>query len=209
MLNVALSFSLLCWQFDLHGNAFGLLAGHPITPFISMHHLEEVDPFFPQYNAIEGLHHLTKAMKMEPSSFLQRCICYDREKKLTFSISLGYVVQVYSYVLLPRELERPEITFKAWNKKSGGGEFDFDTRAAIRSVCNKPALFFLDNMYQDGSDVVSIYKRDTSSDSRRRWSLCFSYTPSMDIIRVTSKPMNEHWFKVSRLKMSFCVPVFL
>eukprot|EP00250_Pteridium_aquilinum_P001428 c11624_g1_i1 orf=556-1548(+) len=30
-------------QFDVHGDPFGLLAAHPITPFISMHHLDEVD----------------------------------------------------------------------------------------------------------------------------------------------------------------------
>mgnify|MGYP002776101623 FL=1 len=160
-----------------------------------------MDPFFPQYSAMEGLQHLTKAMKTEPSSFLQRCICYDRKKRLTFSISLGYVVQVYPYVLLPRELERREITFKAWNKKNGGGEFDFDTRATSRSVCNKPILFFMDEIYHDGIDMVSIYKRDVRRDSRRRWSFCFSYASHRDDmkhIRVVSKPMKERWFKVMK-----------
>lgn len=188
-------------QFDIHGNAFGLLAAHPIAPFISMHHLDEVDRFFPQYGVLDGLHHLTKAMRTEPSSFLQHFICYDRNKRLTFSISSGYVVQVYPNVLLPRDLERPEITFKAWNKKDGGGEFDFDTRAAIKSACNKPFLFFLDKIYLEGSNVVSVYKRDMSVDSRKRWSFCFSYAPrrdDMQQIRVISKPMNEHWFKVPR-----------
>ena len=42
-------------------------------------------------------------------------------------MSLGYVVQVYPYVQIPKYLERLEITFKAWNKKDGGGEFNFDT----------------------------------------------------------------------------------
>ena len=66
-------------------------------------------------------------MQTQPSSFFQSCIFYDQEKKLTFSISLAYVVQVYPYVLLAKNLERPHINFKAWNKKDGGGEFDFDT----------------------------------------------------------------------------------
>eukprot|EP00250_Pteridium_aquilinum_P008811 c18226_g1_i1 orf=963-2597(+) len=188
-------------QFDVHGNAFGLMAAHPIAPFISMHHLDEVDRFFPGYSVLDGLHHLTNAMQTEPSSFLQRCICYDREKKLTFSISSGYVVQVYPYVLLPKDLERPEITFKAWNKKDGGGEFDFDTRTAIKSRCNKPFLFFLSTIHLEGSNVVSVYKRDSSTASQKWWSLCFSFAShrdDMQQIRVLSKAMSEHWFKVPR-----------
>lgn len=188
-------------QFDVHGNPFGLLAAHPITPFISMHHLDEVDPVFPDHNAMDGMRHLTKAMQTEPSSFLQRCICYDHSKRLTFSISSGYVVQVYPYILLPRELERPEITFKAWNKKDGGGEFDFDTRIAVKSMCKKPFLFFLDKIQFEGENVIGVYKRDTSIDRKKRWSLCFSYMyrpEDMQRIRIVSKPMDEQWFKVPR-----------
>lgn len=185
-------------QFDVHGNTFGLLAAHPIAPFISMHHLDEMEPVFPQFSALHGLRHLTKAMHTDPSSFLQRCICYDQDKGFTFSISSGYVVQVYPYVFLPRELERPEITFKAWNKKDGGGEFDFDTRMAVRSICKKPLLFFLEERYLEGPNVVSIYKRDIS---RRRSSFCFSYAfppDGMQQIRVVSKPMSKHWYKIPR-----------
>lgn len=200
-LGVPLTKELGFHQFDIHGNAFGMLAAHPIVPFISIHHLDEIDPVFPHYNALDGLHHLTTAMRMDPSSFLQRCICYDRDKKLTFSISLGYVIQVYPYVLLPRDLERAEITFKAWNKKDGGGEFDFDTRSAIKSVCKRPFLFFLDNIYRKGSNVVSVYTRDMTVDSQKRWSFCFPFASlkkKVQQIRVVSKPMDKHWFKVPR-----------
>lgn len=188
-------------QFDVHGNAFGLLAAHPITPFISMHHLDEVDPVFPTYNALDSMRHLAKAMQTEPTSFLQHCICYDRGKRLTYSISSGYVVQVYPYVFLPRELERPEITYKAWTKKDGGGEFDFDTRRDVKSICNRPFLFFLEEIYLEGTNVVSIYKRDTSIDIRKQNSHCFSYKArleDMQQIRVVNKPMNGHWFMVPR-----------
>lgn len=188
------------WQFDVHGNPFGLLATHPITPFISMHHLDEVDPVFPDLNSMDGMRRLTKAMQIEPSSFLQRCICYDRQRKLTFSIASGYVVQVYPYILLPRELERPEITFKAWNKKAGGGEFDFDTRMAVKSACRKPFLFFLENLQLEDENVIGLYKRDTSIDCKKRWWFCFSnmYRPEeMLQIRIVSKPLDEQWFKVT------------
>ena len=100
-----------------------------------MHHLDEIDWYFPGYNTLNGLHHLMILMQTELISFLQRCNCCDLEKTLIFSISLIYVIQVYSYVLLPRDLESQRLTFKTWNKKDGGGEFDFDTRFAIKSRC--------------------------------------------------------------------------
>ncbi|MCO5605130.1 hypothetical protein L7F22_059310 [Adiantum nelumboides] len=186
-------------QFDVHGNSLGLLAAHPITPFISMHHLDEVEPVFPDLSFMDGMRRLTKAMQIAPSSFLQRCICYDRRRKLTFSVASGYVVQIYPYVLLPRELERPEITFKAWNKKTGGGEFDLDTRMVAKSICRKPLLFFLEALQLEGDSVVGLYKRDTSSDRKKRWSFCFSYMyqpEELQWIRVLNKPFEEQWFKV-------------
>lgn len=189
-------------QFDMHGNAFGLLAAHPIAPFISMHHLDEVDPVFPGLSAMEGMQRLTQAMQIEPSSFLQRCVCYNRQMKFTISVASGFAVQVYPYILLPRDLERPEITFKAWNKKAEGGEFDFDTRVAVKSMCQRPFLFFLESLQieEDGS-VIGLYKRDTHTDCKQGWWFCFSYmylSEEVQWIRIVSKPLDEQWFKVPR-----------
>ena len=92
------------------------------------------------------------------------------------------------------------LTFKAWNKKDGGGEFDFDTRSAIKSRCNKPFLFFLDRIHLEGSNVVSVYKRDSSVGSQKWWSLCFSFTSRQDDMqqmRILNRFMSEHWFKMT------------
>ena len=108
------------------------------------------------------------------------------------------MVQFYPYVLLPKYLERPYITFKAWNKKDGGGELVFDTRTAIKSHYDKHLLFFLDKIYLEGSHVVSIYNCDLSSACQRWWSFCFSFASHQDDmqhIRVLSKAMTEHRFK--------------
>lgn len=189
-------------QFDVHGDAFGLLAAHPIAPFISMHHLDEVDPVFPNMDAQGAMERLANAMHTEPSSFLQQCICYDRAQKLSFSVSLGYVVQVYPYIVFPRELERPEITFKAWNQKDGRGEFDVDTRRYSKSICRRPFVFFLESIHmKDNQTVVSTYKRDTSIDERKRRSFCFSRVlppEEVEQVQVVSRPLSDHWFSVPR-----------
>ena len=64
-------------------------------------------------------------------------------------------------------LRDQRLTFKAWNKKDGGGEFDFDTRSAIKSHCNKHFLFILDRIYLEGSNVISVYKCDSSAGSQK------------------------------------------
>ena len=55
------------------------------------------------------------------------------------------------------------LTFKAWNKKDGGGEFDFDTCSTIKSRCNKPFLFSLDRIHLEGSIVMIVYKHDSGA----------------------------------------------
>ena len=110
----------------------GFLAAHPIAPFVSFHHVETLNPIFPKHKSLDGLKLLMKAMRTDPSGFLQQSIYYDHKRWLTFSISMGYVVQVFPQIILPRELERSERTFTAWNKLDTSFEFDFDTRTPQR-----------------------------------------------------------------------------
>ncbi|KAJ7948445.1 Beta-1,3-n-acetylglucosaminyltransferase radical fringe protein, putative (DUF604) [Quillaja saponaria] len=121
-------------QWDIRGNAHGLLSSHPIAPFVSIHHVEAVDPFYPGLNSLESLKLFTKAMRADPRSFLQRSICYDHARHLTVSISLGYAVQVFPNIVLPRELERSERTYSAWNGITQRDEFEFDARDPYRSA---------------------------------------------------------------------------
>lgn len=189
-------------QFDVRGSVFGLLAAHPISPFVSMHHLHQLDPLFPKLDAVNSLQHLVNAMHTEPSSFLQQCICYDRVQKLSLSISLGYVVQVFPNIVLPRELERPEVTFKAWNSKESKSEFDLDTRRFLRPVCRRPFTFYLEDISVETNDaVVTIYSRDTSVDERKQQSFCFTrvFPPEqVEKVRVLSRRMSNQWFLVPR-----------
>ncbi|KAM1651781.1 hypothetical protein ACFX1X_004516 [Malus domestica] len=35
------------YQVDMRGNLFGMLSAHLLSPLVSLHHLEAVDPIFP------------------------------------------------------------------------------------------------------------------------------------------------------------------
>ncbi|PKA47784.1 hypothetical protein AXF42_Ash021114 [Apostasia shenzhenica] len=188
-------------QWDIRGNALGILAAHPIAPFISVHHVEAVDPFYPGLSRLKSLKLFTKAMQEDPRSFLQRAICYNKVKEITFTVSLGYVVKVFPNIILPRELERSEVTYTAWNKISHRFEFDFDTADPIKSVCKKPILFFLKETVKDGIVTLSSYFRAQQGDDLKRKVFCFPHSPPLpDVneIRITSIPLSENWHLVPR-----------
>ncbi|CAM6111120.1 unnamed protein product [Calypogeia fissa] len=194
-------------QFDVVGNAFGILAAHPVAPFLSMHHLQLIRPLFPGMTALDGLRHLSSAMHTEPTSFLQQAICYDRKKSLSFSISLGYVVQVFPQIILPRMLQRPMRTFSAWNRVNDALQFTFDTRPAPKSICRHPLRFFMKTMdYNATADVVvGLYERQLAIDKRKRAALCWPSALSADTVthvRVVSRPLPDRWFEVPRRQCS-------
>lgn len=171
---------------------------HPIAPFISIHHLELVDPIYPGLNSLESLDLFTKAMKMEPMSFLQLSVCYDQSQKLTFSVSLGYAIEVYPNVLLPCDLERSQRTYIAYNRMSQRNEFDFDTRDVQKSLCKKPILFFLKEIWKDGNITRGSYMRSSGRDDLKRKVFCFRSPPLADIdeIQVSSSPLSKRWHLV-------------
>lgn len=195
-------------QWDIRGNAHGLLAAHPLSPFITIHHVEAVDPLYPGLSSLGSLKLFTKAMKAYSMGFLQRSICYDRGEKLTFAVSLGYVVQVFPTIVPPRELERSEQTYVAWNRNSHRMEFDFDTRDPYRSVCKKPIMFFLNNIGKNENTTLGSYRRAKGKDDLKRKVFCFplSYPlPDVTEILVVSTPLNNKWQLVCSLfKMPFC-----
>lgn len=187
-------------QWDIRGNARGLLSSHPVAPFISIHHIQAVEPFYPHLSFMEGLRLFTKAMKAQPMSFLQRSICYVHAHHLTISVSLGYVVQVFPDIVLPRELDRSEQTYSAWNKIINRNEFDIDIRASPKSVCKKPVLFFLTKFERMGNATLWFYsKRVKKKDDFKRKVLCFPRRiplQSVDHIEVTGFPPDKSWHLV-------------
>ncbi|XP_050230181.1 uncharacterized protein LOC126679235 [Mercurialis annua] len=169
-------------QWDIRGNAHGLLSSHPVAPFVSIHHVEAVDPFYPGLSSLDSLQLFAKAMTVDPVSFLQRSICYDHARHLSFSISLGYVIQVFPTIVLPDVLERSETTYSAWNKIRDRSEFDLDTRAPHRSICKRPVLFFLKDISKLGNTTHGSYARARMKDDFKRKILCFPRSPPLPYV---------------------------
>ncbi|KAI4987018.1 hypothetical protein ZWY2020_019818 [Hordeum vulgare] len=131
---------------------------------------------------------------------LAASLCYDKKQKLTLAISLGYVVQVYPSVLLPPELERSERTYIAFNRMSQRTEFDFDTKEIQKSMCKKPILFFLKDVWKDGNITRGSYIRSSERDDLKRKVFCFRPPPLSDIdeIQVSASPLSKRWHLAPR-----------
>lgn len=190
-------------QFDIQGNALGLLSAHPLAPFVSMHHVDVLDPLFPGHKTLDSLRYFMSAMETEPASFLQQAICYNHTAKLSFSISLGYVVQVFPSILFPRELQDPQVTFRALNWGDHVGEFTMDSRPAIRSICDKPILFYwkANHFDEESNKILSIYDRYHMLDKEKEKGHCRSQNFSrkeVQQIHVVHKPFERHWHLVPR-----------
>lgn len=187
-------------QYDIRGNAFGLMAAHPVVPAISLHHLDALDPMFPNKTKLGSLKHLKKSMEKDPSYFLQQSICYDKKRKWSISISWGYAVQIFRGIMTPRELEMPSRTFYNWNKRAEYTTFSFNSRAFSRNPCQKPFIFYMHNIssLERLDRLESDYVRDNSSSSECHWRM--ASPSSIDLIKVLTRKDDAMWDKVARRK---------
>lgn len=143
---------------DIRGNPYGFLASHPLTPLVSLHHMDYFNPLFPNLDRINSLKKLTNAYELDPSRTLQRSFCHDPSKNLSISIAWGYMVQVYASLLTGKELDTTLLTFQTW--RWGNEPFTFDTRAMSAMPCDRPLVYFLDSVrVAEGDHTVTSYKR--------------------------------------------------
>lgn len=154
---------LNCDQVDVRGDTFGLLAAHPLAPLVSFHHLDHIDPIFPNMTANQAIEHLFEAVKVDSERVLQQTVCYDRWFSWTISVSWGYAVQVFeNHQFLPDVL-RAHKTFRQWKKGSVLTElYTFNTRELHIDPCRRPTIFFMDSVSSGRDGIESSYRRDTS-----------------------------------------------
>ncbi|KAF5742690.1 hypothetical protein HS088_TW09G00742 [Tripterygium wilfordii] len=132
-------------QFDIRGSPYGVLAAHPLTPLISLHHLDYLDPIFPNQTKIDSLKALHNAYRVDPPRILQQSLCYDYSRRWSISISWGYTIRLYLSMIPAMDLQSPLLTFKTW--ASGmEGPFTFNTRRISPDPCEQPIFYLLDRV---------------------------------------------------------------
>ncbi|XP_010551745.1 PREDICTED: uncharacterized protein LOC104822287 [Tarenaya hassleriana] len=168
-LGVALTHEPGFHQIDIRGNLFGLLCAHPLSPLVSLHHLDAVDPIFPKLNRSEAMDHLMEAVNVDSTRILQQSVCYDQANSLTVSVVWGYAIQVYEGNKLLPDLLSLQKTFTTWRRGSRvQSNYMFNTRDYPRDPCERPLVFFLDGVGSDGSGGTwSNYTRHVVGNCRR------------------------------------------
>ncbi|EPS67030.1 hypothetical protein M569_07747 [Genlisea aurea] len=133
-------------QMDIRGDPFGFLAAHPMAPLVSLHHLDHVNPLFPNRTRLDSLSILMKAYGADPLRTLQHCSCSAarrRGRKWSISVAWGYAVQIYPFPMAPHELATPMQTFLTWRTWKDG-PFTFNTRPPLAAdPCRRPVVFYL------------------------------------------------------------------
>ncbi|CAN8306207.1 unnamed protein product [Cochlearia groenlandica] len=161
-LGVALSHEPGFHQFDVRGNALGILTSHPTRPLVSLHHMAQVDPIFPNSTTFSALRHLFSAVELDPLRIFQLAVCYDRWYSWTITISWGYTVQIENRHLELRDIARAQKTFRPWLKSGGlSSVYTFNTREIHHDPCHRPVTFFMDHVsFNNKETIKSVYKQD-------------------------------------------------
>ncbi|CAN8284885.1 unnamed protein product [Cochlearia groenlandica] len=193
-IGVSLTKELGFHQVDIRGNPYGLLATHPIAPLVSLHHLDYVDPIFPSTTQIDSLRRLISTYKTDPSRILQHTMCHDPVKNRSISVSWGYTIQIYPYLVTGKELETPLLTFKTW-RTSSSEPFSFDTRPLSDDPCERPVFYFLDRVYEVGSgQTLTNYRKHVDVSDRQCESPEFLQANSIEFVDVSANQwLPELW----------------
>ncbi|KAK7339687.1 hypothetical protein VNO77_20368 [Canavalia gladiata] len=146
-------------QVDIRKNPYGLLAAHPVAPLVSLHHLDYLDPIFPNMDKVEAVRKLVTAYKTDPDRTLQHSFCYDLRRNWSVSVSWGYSVDLYPFLPTAKQLEMALRTFSTWRTWSDG-PYTFNTRPVSDDPCLEPLRYFLDRVHNVGGDqTLSTYRR--------------------------------------------------
>ncbi|KAE8670452.1 hypothetical protein F3Y22_tig00112131pilonHSYRG00040 [Hibiscus syriacus] len=197
-LGVPLTRELGFHQYDVYGDLLGLLGAHPVTPFVSLHHLDVVEPVFPRMKRVKAVEHLLEAANVDSASLMQQSICYDSNRFWSISVSWGYVVQIMWGVMSPRELEMPSRTFLNWYKGADYTAYAFNTRPVERHPCLKPFLFYMRKVTFDrpSRQTIGVYFRHKIKSRQCRWRM--ASPEKFDYVIVIKKQDDQRWRKSPR-----------
>lgn len=184
-------------QYDVYGDLFGLLAAHPITPLVSLHHLDVVEPIFPNVTRVQALQRLKMPMQLDSAGLIQQSICYDKTNSWTISVSWGFAVQIFRGVLSPREIEMPSRTFLSWYKRGDYVAYAMNTRPVMRNPCQKPYVFYLSRARMEfhTNQTLTTYTQHHDPQPECKWKT--ADPKDVDLVEVYKKPDPHFWDRVS------------
>lgn len=146
-------------QFDIRGDAYGILAAHPVAPLVSLHHIDFIEPLFPNQTRHDSLKNLVRAHRVDPAGTMQQSICYDHNRNWSISVSWGYTARIYPSLLTAKDLTTPVSTFRTW-RTWASGPFTFNTRPMKNDPSEKPVIYFLDRVGKvTKGETITEYKR--------------------------------------------------
>ncbi|KAE9457793.1 hypothetical protein C3L33_10311, partial [Rhododendron williamsianum] len=186
---------------DARGDIFGMLSAHPLSPLLSLHHLDVVDPIFPNMTRTNALGHLFKAVNVDPGRVLQQTVCYDRSNSLTVSVAWGYAIQVFEGNYYLPDLLRKQRTFSPWrrNKNILSKFFMFDTSEYVSDPCKRPVVFFLKSAVSRSKHVYTDYSRHVVGNCSRTRAV-----NDLKQIRVLSQKLDLDVGEVKVLRRQCC-----
>ncbi|KAK3122671.1 hypothetical protein QOZ80_8AG0616620 [Eleusine coracana subsp. coracana] len=174
-------------QIDLHGDISGLLRAHPLSPLVSLHHLDNVYPLYPGMDRTRAMQHFFRAANADPARILQQTVCYDRFRSLTVSIAWGYSVQVFKGNVLLPDLLAVQKTFVPWKRgRNVTDVYMFDTKHYPRDECKRGALFFLKSISSSEGKTETTFNRQPS----RKCSPDLTPLRNVNLIKVTSEQLH-------------------
>ncbi|CAN0914581.1 hypothetical protein LINGRAHAP2_LOCUS28659 [Linum grandiflorum] len=153
-------------QVDLRGNLFGFLSAHPLSPLVSLHHLDAANPLFPTMNRTEAVEHLFKAVSVDPARILQQVVCYDHTNSFTVSVAWGYSIQVFEGNEVLPDLLKLHETFVPWRRHRNAIAYVFNTRKPHPDPCRRATVFFMDRATTSSKTITSHYKKAYSNCSQ-------------------------------------------
>ncbi|PHT76488.1 hypothetical protein T459_20010 [Capsicum annuum] len=165
-------------QVDVRGDLFGILSAHPLSPLLSLHHLDAVEPLFPGMTRIQAVDHLFKAVHADPARILEQTVCYDKSNLLTVSVAWGYAVQVFEGNELLPDLLSLQPTFRPWKRgKNVAAKYMFNTRAFSSDPCKRPVVFFLQNVLSSSDGIWTEYVRNDTAN-------CIRSNPTKKLVKI-------------------------
>lgn len=167
-----------------------------MAPLVSLHHLDYVEPMFPNMGHVEAVGKLVAAYKTDPGRTLQQSFCYDLRRNWTVSVAWGYSVQLYPWLPTAKELETAFRTFQTWRSWSEE-PFSLNTRPMSHDPCGRPLVLFLDRVdNMGGGQTRTTYTKYVVDSDKRCDRVDYVSALDVQLVNVTASHFTPDLWKM-------------